>query len=941
MFKGTAYRHASSTPQMGPNLPVLLGAEEAVPLAVRLAVFSSAYDAQRARSTSPSEPLAKHRFDEAYVATADDSGAGTTARRSSGTAQLQGDVHRHFSNDGATGRAVPAPIRMGSHSPSVGRGVERRHSAPAPSRAMQEALHQAAMSQARAAAAVAKAGLAISAAQNAGRRSPVSPSPERRFGVLTPQQNYRSPSPSNPGGQWYSASGRALSPSGEPTAAAQHRTTGGGRPPALASPTPATRLAGLHQQPSPSLWPSSGGAGQAGGSPPMRPPRPQGSTPRLVGESSHMAHQPFSHQPSAARSGSAPPAWGQWPSSAGSSPAQQSRQLRASPQPQGLLFAPCTASRPPSGNPSPSAARMIPGRHASRSPLRGDVAGGLGRGPLPAAAAQQHPGQPGLQPPALTDEADPDSEPGAPCREARAERLAWGRTAVPKTLSSLLGSGHPEQARSSAAGTPRQEMYHRTPRYDGAEQIASAVADAVNGAVAAGRAAGEARLNSPSPSSAERFARVAAGAATPPLPGPIVGPYPAADGGRLPATPPAASVIPTTTPLSARRGGHGSEEALSSAGSRPGSATPRQQHRCLHRPEPAAGAGQGGLISALSSAIEHEVAGYAQRRLEREKEVSASKRHREDALLLSRLIDLLQPPRGPRRFGRREVRRPKSTADDSDVLFEEITLEEAIGAGSFGAVFKGRCRGEVVAVKKCKVDDPKDADMLLMEVRYLQKLRHPRLVSFLGCCNRPPHVLMLIELMEGGSLHALLFKSKRPVSFSTKSRMAQQVAEGLTYLHDVSIVHRDLKTMNIVLDAELNCKICDFGLTITLENTHVTVRSLQGSPRYMAPEQFESTARITEKVDIWQMGCVLLELFCLKVPFADAKGVQQVATELLIRRRPPPVPTDADPRARVLVQACLRIDAKLRPGADVLEQALSTLREACGPSDDAPNVQRC
>jgi len=335
------------------------------------------------------------------------------------------------------------------------------------------------------------------------------------------------------------------------------------------------------------------------------------------------------------------------------------------------------------------------------------------------------------------------------------------------------------------------------------------------------------------------------------------------------------------------------------------------------------------------------VAGYAQRRLEREKEVSASKRHREDALLLSRLIDLLQPPRGPRRFGRREVRRPKSTADDSDVLFEEITLEEAIGAGSFGAVFKGRCRGEVVAVKKCKVDDPKDADMLLMEVRYLQKLRHPRLVSFLGCCNRPPHVLMLIELMEGGSLHALLFKSKRPVSFSTKSRMAQQVAEGLTYLHDVSIVHRDLKTMNIVLDAELNCKICDFGLTITLENTHVTVRSLQGSPRYMAPEQFESTARITEKVDIWQMGCVLLELFCLKVPFADAKGVQQVATELLIRRRPPPVPTDADPRARVLVQACLRIDAKLRPGADVLEQALSTLREACGPSDDAPNVQRC
>jgi len=295
----------------------------------------------------------------------------------------------------------------------------------------------------------------------------------------------------------------------------------------------------------------------------------------------------------------------------------------------------------------------------------------------------------------------------------------------------------------------------------------------------------------------------------------------------------------------------------------------------------------------------------------------------------------LQPPRGRGHFGRREVRRPKSTAEDSDVLFEEISLEQPIGAGSFGAVFRGRCRGEVVAVKKCKLDDPKDADMLLMEVRYLQKLRHPRLVSFLGCCNRPPHVLMLIEFMEGGSLHALLFgKSKRSLSFAVKARMAQQVAEGLCYLHDISIVHRDLKTANIVLDAELNCKICDFGLTITLENTHMTVRSLQGSPRYMAPEQFEATARITEKVDIWQMGCVLLELFCLKVPFADAKGVQQVAGELLVRRRPPPVPADADPRARSFVQACLRIEAKQRPSADSLEQALSIVREVCLASSE-------
>jgi len=277
-----------------------------------------------------------------------------------------------------------------------------------------------------------------------------------------------------------------------------------------------------------------------------------------------------------------------------------------------------------------------------------------------------------------------------------------------------------------------------------------------------------------------------------------------------------------------------------------------------------------------------------------------------------------------------EVRRPKSTADEADVQFEEIVFTEAIGAGSFGAVWRGEHKGEVVAIKKCKVGDKKDAEMLLMEVRYLQRLRHPRLVSFLGCCNRPPHVLMLIEYMEGGSLHGLLFgKGKRMLPFPEKLRMAQQIADGLTYLHEISIVHRDLKTMNIVLDKDLNCKICDFGLTLTLEATHMTVKSLQGSPRYMAPEQFETTARITEKVDIWQMGCVMLELFCGKMPFENAKGVQHVATELLVKRRSPAVPAFADPKARALIQACLRIEPKQRPTSDVLERALVITQEAC------------
>lgn len=240
------------------------------------------------------------------------------------------------------------------------------------------------------------------------------------------------------------------------------------------------------------------------------------------------------------------------------------------------------------------------------------------------------------------------------------------------------------------------------------------------------------------------------------------------------------------------------------------------------------------------------------------------------------------------------------------------------------------------AIKHCRMADGHDADMLLRETRYLQNLRHPRLVSYLGFCKHQRQVYLLMEFMAGGSLHALLFGStskRRRLAFATQTRMAHQVAEGLAYLHTLNVVHRDLKTHNIVLDSETTCKICDFGLTVTLEQSHLTVKALQGSPRYMAPEQFEITAHITEKVDIWQMGCVMLELYCKFVPFSGSSGVHQIATELLLKKRPPRCPTDADPRCRALVQACLRIQAKNRPAAATLEHALSVVHDTCTQAD--------
>lgn len=330
---------------------------------------------------------------------------------------------------------------------------------------------------------------------------------------------------------------------------------------------------------------------------------------------------------------------------------------------------------------------------------------------------------------------------------------------------------------------------------------------------------------------------------------------------------------------------------------------------------------------AMASPHRRSVGDISSRRTEQA--LLAAMKPRVKASVITWLEDVLKPrPKGT--APARKARPASQPGEGENCHYEEITFGPAIGAGSFGAVWKGSCRGEVVAIKQCKVGDPHDAEMLIMEIGYLQKLRHPRLVSFLGCCNRPPHVILLIEFMSGGSLYALLFKGKdkekaKNMAFGVKAKMALHVVEGMEYLHKLSVVHRDLKTMNIVLDDELNCKICDFGLTITLERTHMTVKSLQGSPRYMAPEQFESNAKISEKVDIWQLGCVMLELFCLTVPFANAAGVQQIATDLLVRKRPPTVPSEADPRARTLILVCLKIQPAMRPTAEALNEALSGL----------------
>jgi len=205
---------------------------------------------------------------------------------------------------------------------------------------------------------------------------------------------------------------------------------------------------------------------------------------------------------------------------------------------------------------------------------------------------------------------------------------------------------------------------------------------------------------------------------------------------------------------------------------------------------------------------------------------------------------------------------------------------------------------------------------LRKEVAALRSLSHPRLVSFIGACLQPPNICIITEFMAGGSLHHLLHKARTPLTLAAQSKMALQVCEGVDFLHGRSppVVHRDLKSLNIVLDRIYNAKICDFGLTQSMEKTHITLKEggNGGSPRYMAPECYDCKGQITEKVDVWALGCILVECFGGPLPYDDCQNIQQIVAKVLIDKQLPYIPNHLPSGVRPIVEDCFQFDTKQR-----------------------------
>jgi len=254
-----------------------------------------------------------------------------------------------------------------------------------------------------------------------------------------------------------------------------------------------------------------------------------------------------------------------------------------------------------------------------------------------------------------------------------------------------------------------------------------------------------------------------------------------------------------------------------------------------------------------------------------------------------------------------------------------------LGSGGSAQVFRGSWRNQEVAIKK--ISGVAHMEELTNEINARISLKHPRLVRFVGTCIEPNNLMVVTEFMSGGSLHDRLFgQPARWPALNPMQRwtVAMHTVEGLVFLHSQKVVHRDMKTMNILLDGNSNAKICDFGLTQQMDNgTHIS-RQAQGeggSPRYMAPECYEAAhGKLTEKVDIWAMGCILIEIFAGTVAYEGCDNIAQLSTRILVQRRPPDVPASVPPPLADVFRRCLVFDPRRRVTAVDLHAELNRHR---------------
>ncbi|XP_057973343.1 mitogen-activated protein kinase kinase kinase 5-like isoform X2 [Malania oleifera] len=247
-----------------------------------------------------------------------------------------------------------------------------------------------------------------------------------------------------------------------------------------------------------------------------------------------------------------------------------------------------------------------------------------------------------------------------------------------------------------------------------------------------------------------------------------------------------------------------------------------------------------------------------------------------------------------------------------------------IGRGTFGSVYVATNRetGASCAMKEVDIipDDPQSAEcvkQLEQEIKVLRQLKHPNIVQYYGSDIIDDHLYIYLEYVHPGSINKYVRERCATITESVVRNFTRHILSGLAYLHSNNTVHRDIKGANLLVDAKGVVKLADFGMAKHLTGQG-SVLSMKGSPYWMAPEVMLNTAQkntnpeLAFAVDIWSLGCTIIEMLNGSPPWSEVSGV---AAMFKVLNKSPPIPETLSSEGKDFLRLCFRRNPAERPSA--------------------------
>ncbi|CAK7337624.1 unnamed protein product [Dovyalis caffra] len=250
-----------------------------------------------------------------------------------------------------------------------------------------------------------------------------------------------------------------------------------------------------------------------------------------------------------------------------------------------------------------------------------------------------------------------------------------------------------------------------------------------------------------------------------------------------------------------------------------------------------------------------------------------------------------------------------------------------IGRGTFGSVYvaSNRETGALCAMKEVEMfpDDPKSAEcikQLEQEIKVLSQLKHPNIVQYYGSEIVDDKFYIYLEYVHPGSINKYVREHCGAITESVVRNFSRHILSGLAYLHSMKTIHRDIKGANLLVDASGVVKLADFGMAKLLTGQAADL-SLKGSPYWMAPElmqavmQKDASSDLALAVDIWSLGCTIIEMLTGKPPWSEYEGA---AAMFKVMRDSPAIPETLSPEGKDFMRCCFRRNPAERPSATIL-----------------------